>query len=121
MGGRSGSASKRKGYRFEKFLVDLFNKAFNTNKIRRTPLSGGLSIKGDLCTLEGNFDLPGPLSNWCIEAKNQERINIWACIEQAKSQSGGKKWLLCFTRNNEGVYVCMDINDYIELIQGDQR
>lgn len=64
-----GRMSKQKGYRFEAFLVKLFNKAFGTNKIRRTPASGGLSIKGDLCTLEGNFELPGPLSNWCIETQ----------------------------------------------------
>jgi len=114
MGGRK---SKQKGYRFEAQLCKIFNKAFNTNKIRRTPASGGLGIKGDLCTLEGNFELPGPLSEWSIEAKNQEKINIWACIEQARDQAGIKKWLLCFTRNHEGIYCVLDINDFIDLIE----
>ena len=114
MGGR---ASKQKGYRFEAALCKIFNKAFDTDKIRRTPASGGLSIKGDLCTLEGNFELPGLLSDWSIEAKNQESLSIWKCIEQARSQAGIKKWLLCFTRNREGIYCTMDINDFICLIQ----
>lgn len=112
-----GLMSKQKGYRFEAALCKLFNKVFNTNKIRRTPASGGLNIKGDLCTLEGNFDLPGPLSDWCIEAKNQEKLNIWKCIDQARKQAGIKKWLLCFTRNREGIYCVMEINDFMEIIQ----
>ena len=117
----AGRKSKSKGYRFEALLVKLFNKAFNTNKIRRTPASGGLGIKGDLCTLEDNFELPGPLSKWCIEAKNQERISIWKCIEQARSQAGNRKWLLCFTKNREQIVCAMEINEFIELIQNQEK
>lgn len=113
----SGRRSKNKGYRFERQLCDIFNKAFNTTRIRRTPASGGLGIKGDLCCLEGNFELPGVLSGWCIEAKNQERPRLWNWIEQARSQAGIKKWLLCITKNHEEVVCCLALNDFIELLQ----
>lgn len=115
-----GRRSKNKGANFERRIAGILNKAFDTDRIRRTPASGALGLKGDLCTLEGNFELPGPLSNWNIECKKQEKINIWACIHQAQQQRGGKKWLLVFSRNHESDYVCLDLHDYIELVQGQE-
>jgi len=118
----SGRMSKNKGANYERRIAGILNKAFDTDRIRRTPASGALGLKGDLCTLEGNFELPGPLSNWAIELKKQEKINIWACLHQAQQQArGGKKWLLVFSRNHESDYVCLDLQDYIELIQNQKE
>ena len=99
-----------KGKNFERLIAKIFAKAFNTN-IRRTPGSGNLDIKGDL------RNLSGPLEEWVIECKKQEKINIWDCIHQSQRQAGSKKWLLVFSRNREKEYVCLDLQDWIELIQ----
>ena len=79
--------------------------------VRRTPNSGGLSIKGDI------IDLSGPLKGWSFECKRQEKLNIWNAIAQAKRDARHKKWAVVFSRNNEGRdYVCIDMVDFIELM-----
>ena len=112
----AGRMSKQKGARYERKVAKILGDAFGSS-IRRTPASGALGIKGDLCQLEGNFDLPSGLSDWCIECKCQERMNIWQCLNQAFTQAGHKKAALIFSRNREDDYVCIGINDFIELIQ----
>jgi hypothetical protein len=108
MGGRS---SQRKGKDYERYIAKLLAKAFDTN-VRRTPCSGGLDIKGDL------RNLSGPLEAYVFECKKQEKLNIWKCLQQTFLQAGsGKKGVLVFSRNHERDYVCMDIHDFIELLQ----
>ena len=48
-----------------------------------------------------------------IEAKNQEKIQIWQALEQAEKY--GKRALLFFKRNRSKVYVVMEENDFYEL------
>jgi len=103
--------SQAKGKRFERDFCKMLNRYFGTN-VRRTPNSGGLSIKGDV------LDLTGPLAEWHFECKNQERLNFYKAIEQAKRDCPGrKKWLVAFTRNNEDTYVILDVNDWMALVE----
>ena len=102
--------AQRKGKEYERNIAKKLSKALDTN-VRRTPCSGGLGIKGDI------LDLSGILRDWIIECKKQEHLNIWAAIRQARNAAGSKKWAVIFSRNNEGAdYICMDINDWIEII-----
>ncbi len=104
--------SQKKGKDYERHIAKLLSKAFNCN-VRRTPCSGGLDIKGDL------RNLSGPLENWVFECKKREKLNIWKSIAQVKRDAGHKNWAVIFSRNNEGCdYVTIDINDFIELVQG---
>lgn len=99
-----------KGKNYERHIAKLLSEAFDC-KVRRVPCSGALDIKGDL------RNLSGPLEEWVFECKKQEKLNIWKAIHQAQVQAGYKKWALIFSRNNELDYVCMDINDFVEILQ----
>jgi len=50
-----------------------------------------------------------------IEAKNQERLQIWQALEQAAQY--GKKPLLFFKRNHSKTYVVMEEKDFFDLYE----
>lgn len=87
------------------------NAILGTN-IRRTPNSGGLSIKGDL------LDLSGVLKDFHWELKAQEKLNIWSALAQSRSDCpAGKTPLVVFTRNQEQSYVAMPFMEFINFIK----
>lgn len=80
----TGRASRRKGSRGELEVAKVFaDHGFN---VRRTPNSGGLSIKGDLIGLDG----------YSVEVKRQERLAIPAWLRQAHRDAGIDVPLLIF-------------------------
>jgi hypothetical protein len=51
------------------------------------------------------------------ECKNQEKLNIWASLEQAeKNTKDGTAPILFFKRNRTKMYVAMDAEHFFELI-----
>lgn len=52
-----------------------------------------------------------------IECKNQEKLNIWDAMEQARGHAKeGVKPVVMFTRNHEGrVYVALELEDFLWL------
>ena len=73
--------SRQKGKRGELEFRDIVNKVFGYTKeegVRRTPNSGGLSIKGDL------IQLRGALQKYHFEIKNEAKPRLWAYIKQAE-------------------------------------
>jgi hypothetical protein len=51
------------------------------------------------------------------ECKNQEKLNIWASLEQAeKNTKDGTAPVLFFKRNRTKMYVAMEANHFFELI-----
>lgn len=103
--------SQSKGKRFERKIAKLLNAILGTN-IRRTPNSGGLSIKGDL------LDLTGVLKDYHWELKAQESLNIWKALEQSRRDCPlGKTPLVVFTRNQENSYVAFGFMDFINLLK----
>lgn len=99
-----------KGKNYEREIAKKLSKAFNCN-VRRAPNSGGLDIKGDLRNLHG------ALERFVIECKKQEKINIWKCLQQTLDQASSKVGLLIFSRNNEKDYACLELNDFIAILQ----
>jgi Holliday junction resolvase len=93
--------SLTKGKAYERKIAKVLSDAFGCN-VRRVPCSGALDIKGDLRNLHG------PLEQFVIECKKQEKLNIWKCLEQAQTQAGHKTGLLVFSRNNT--------DDFIEIL-----
>ena len=92
--------SQKKGKNYELKIAKDLNKAFETN-VRRTPCSGGLGFKGDI------IDLSGVLKDYHFECKNQESLNVWKAIKQAKRDCPiQKNWVLVFSRNFENDDYC---------------
>jgi hypothetical protein len=53
-----------------------------------------------------------------IEAKNQESISIWKCLEQAETNTKtGRIPLLVFKRARSKTYCCLEFDKLLELIR----
>lgn len=106
-----GLNSQKKGKRFELQVAKYLSKEFETS-IRRTPNSGGLSIKGDIMATQGI------LSEFNWECKNQEKLNIWKALEQSRNDCIGshKEPLVVFTKNFEKDYVALELKDFVQLL-----
>ena len=53
---------------------------------------------------------------YSFECKNQERLNLWKSLEQAESNCEDRQPVLVFKRNRSKVYVTIDFDHFIELI-----
>ena len=103
--------ANQKGKRFERDVAKSLNEKFGTN-VRRTPSSGGLSIKGDI------IDTSGVLSEFHFECKNQESLNIWKALEQAEcDRPRGRLPVVVFTRNHHDTYACMKFEDWMNIVK----
>jgi Holliday junction resolvase len=104
--------ANQKGKRFERDVAKQLNKKFNTN-VRRTPMSGGMSIKGDIIDINPD----SVLFDYHWECKNQEKLNIWKALEQARSDRPmGKTPVVVFTKNFEKDYACLEFEDFMNLL-----
>ena len=55
--------------------------------------------------------------NYSFECKNQERLNLWKSLEQAESNCEDRNPVLVFKRNRSKIYVAIDFDHFIELIE----
>ena len=104
--------ANKKGKRFELSISKYLSKMFNED-IKRTPNSGGLSLKGDIMATQGI------LSEFNWECKNQEKLNIWKALEQSANDcigSHNKKPLVVFTKNFEKDYVACELETFVQLL-----
>lgn len=54
-----------------------------------------------------------------VEAKNQERVNIWKSYQQAQENAGKYIPLLCIKKNRTEPLVVLSFNDFISLLEGE--
>ena len=105
--------ANQKGKRFERDVAKQLNKKFNSN-VRRTPMSGGMSIKGDIIDINPD----SVLFDYHFECKNQEKLNIWKALAQARSDRPmGKTAIVVFTKNHEKDYVALEFEDFMNLLK----
>jgi len=52
-----------------------------------------------------------------VECKNQERVNIWAAIEQANKNSKKYTPLVVFKKNHSETYVTIDFEAFLALVK----
>ena len=53
---------------------------------------------------------------YSFECKNQERLNLWSSLEQAESNCEERPPVLVFKRNRSKIYVAIEFDHFIELI-----
>jgi hypothetical protein len=54
---------------------------------------------------------------FAIEVKNQEKLNVWEALKQAKSHAkAGEMPLLVFRRNKEQLHVCLSAEHFFQLL-----
>ena len=105
-------SAKNKGKRLQNKVRDLILEKFNTledDDVRSTTM-------GD----SGEDVLLSPAARklfpFSVECKNQEKLNIWASLEQAENNSGKHTPLLIFKRNRTKTYAVLELNELLKLL-----
>lgn len=98
--------SRTKGRAGEQEVARLLREAgFDVDRV---PNSGGLRVKGDITGLDG----------FHLEVKRKERLDLWTCLEQARTEAPeGDVPLLIFRRNRSEWQACLPLSDLIELLR----
>lgn len=103
--------SQAKGKRGELAVVKIINKYLGTN-FRRTPNSGGLSIKGDII----DIDNTNPLYDFHIEIKNTNTLQIPVWMKQIERDLPLGKTGLLIAKFQGSWFSWLSLNDFLYLI-----
>ena len=97
----------KKGKRLEQKIASLMRSKLGNNIAVRMAGSGSGAIKGDVYN-----------RYFTLEAKNQEKVNLWKFWDQTTAQvQFNKPPVLAISGNNRPILVVMDINDWLDLVK----
>jgi len=54
---------------------------------------------------------------YSVECKNQEKLNIWSALDQSAQENRGELSLVIFKRNRSKVYVALELDDFMNILQ----
>lgn len=99
--------SKQKGARFERQLASMFRDYGFTDARRTAQYCGNTGEASDVVGLPGIH----------VEAKHQERMNLYDWMEQAErdSEGTGDKPVVFHKKNNAEVLVTMRFDDFMQI------
>ena len=99
--------SKKKGARFERKLASLFREYGYTESRRTAQYCGNTGDASDVVGLPGIH----------IEAKHQERMQLYDWMEQAKrdAQGSGSFPAVFHKKNNAEILVTMRFDDWMQI------
>ena len=106
-------SAKNKGKRLQNKVRDLILEKFNQlepDDVRSVTM--GDSGEDILLSPAARKEIP-----YSFECKNQESINIWKSLEQAKENSNGYTPCLIFKRNRSKIYAVLELEDFVNLIK----
>ena len=103
--------SNAKGKRGELQVVKIINRYLGTN-FRRTPNSGGLSIKGDVIDIDNN----NPLYEFHIEIKNTNTLQIPKWMQQIENDMPLGKSGLLIAKFKHDWFTWLRLQDFLFLI-----
>lgn len=104
---------KQKGSRLERKIAQLIREKGLDKNCRRMPLSGAFPhLQADIYTAL-------PIH---IEAKNQERLQIWKWWNELRAKAKfGKEPTLIFSGNHRPILVAIDIDYFLNLLKTEQQ
>tara|TARA_R100000353_G_C6398701_1_gene166964 strand:+ start:120 stop:560 length:441 start_codon:yes stop_codon:yes gene_type:complete len=103
--------SQAKGKRAEREVAKLINKYLDTN-VRRTPQSGGLSIKGDIIDINPD----SAAYKFHFEVKDQKKLMIPKWWEQIDDDCPLAKTPVNVFKMNAQFYATMQFTDWLSLL-----
>jgi len=107
-------SGKQKGRRLQQDVRDrvleLFKEELEPDDVRST----GMGQSGTDLQLSPLAKRKFPFA---LEAKNQEALSIWACLEQAEANSDNLIPLLVFKRNRSKTYACLNVDDFFKILE----
>ena len=107
---------RNKGKRGELEVVKIINKALGTN-VRRTPNSGGLSIKGDII----DINLDSVIHDCHLEIKNQNKIMFPKWWKQTTDDCSGYKLPLLIFKHDHKWIVSLQLSDFLYKIDNGEN
>lgn len=106
---------RNKGKRGELEVVKIINKRLGTN-VRRTPNSGGLSIKGDIIDIDHN----SVIHDCHFEIKNHKKLVFSKWWEQTEGDCpGGKLPVLIFKYKGRWMVV-QELIDWLDKVDNNE-
>ncbi len=107
------SSAKNKGRVLQQKVRDLFIKKFNLNLDDVVSVPGGVQGVDIQLSTAAKKVIP-----FDIECKNQEKINIWASLEQCETNTKSNRIpLLTFKRNRTEIYACLKLEDLLKIMK----
>jgi len=112
--------SKAKGRRLQNYVRDILRAVFieDWNKL---PKLEDDDIKSQTMGMTGEDIVLSPAAKkvipYSFECKNQERLNIWAAIEQAEDNCEDRTPVVVIKRNRTDVYAVLNFNQFIKIIR----
>ena len=103
--------SQQKGKSAEREVAKLINKYLGTN-VRRTPSSGGLSIKGDIIDINPD----SAAYQFHFEVKDQKKLMIPKWWEQIDDDCPIAKTPVNVFKMNGQFYATMQFTDWLSLL-----
>ena len=103
--------SQQKGKRAEREVAKLINKYLGT-KVRRTPQSGGLSIKGDIIDINPD----SAAFDYHFEVKDQKKLMIPKWWEQIYGDCPKGKIPINVFKMNARFYATLEFTDFLNLL-----
>lgn len=103
---------KNKGVRLQNTVASMIRRIFRFRKEDVKPaIMGETGVDIHLSSLAKQRC---PLA---IECKNVEKLNIWDALKQTEKNATGKeKGVLFFKRNHSKIYVAMDAEYFLEVL-----
>jgi len=103
--------SQAKGKRAEREVAKLINRYLGTN-VRRTPQSGGMSIKGDIIDINPD----SAAYQFHFEVKDQKKLMITKWWEQIDDDCPVAKTPVNVFKMNAQFYATMQFTDWLSLL-----
>ena len=103
--------SQAKGKRAEREVAKMINRYLDTN-VRRTPQSGGMSIKGDIIDINPD----SAAYNYHFEVKDQKKLMIPKWWEQIDDDCPVAKTPVNVFKMNAQFYATMQFTDWLSLL-----
>ena len=101
---------KRKGNDGEREILHLLHDA-GFRAYRNDQRGRGGWMNPDVCLIAGGTEFH-------IEVKRQEKLNIWAALSQADFDAGSRIPLLVFRRNGGKWYITMELPEFLNRLKG---
>lgn len=106
---------KARGRRFQQYIAQRIREVFDLsdNDVRSTSMGvSGLDIQLS--------DRARSCFPWAVEAKNQQRVNVWESWEQAKANAEGLKPILIMKRNRSDILAVIELEEFLRLVKESQ-
>ena len=107
-------SSKAKGRRLQNLVRDTLRELY--------PNLHEDDIKSQTMGMSGEDIVLSPAARevipYSFECKNKERLDLWKSLEQALTNSNGRRPVLIIKRNRSRVYAVIEYDAFLDLIGG---